>query len=205
MVTESQSSALQAFFNLGGIAGALSLIWQIATYIKEYSHRARLRCEPFEPLGGVMDVPFPESGRSERYVTLKVKNIGRRYARGSVAHATASPVHGGTPTKTVQLHWAEDSPPMNPATGTTLAKVTAVDIEPNGTKRLDVAFSSSRRQGCCLASIPALNGNYLGDSHLAQGAYRVEVRVTSDNGQVSTSVLQLNSPRVWHDLNAWTK
>jgi hypothetical protein len=205
MVTESQSSAWQAFFNLGGIAGALSLIWQIATYIKEHLHRARLQCEPFEPLGGIMDVPFPESGQSERYVTLKVKNIGRRYARESVAHATATPVHGGAPTKTVQLHWAEDSPPMNPATGTTLAKVTAVDIEPNGTKRLDVAFSSSRRPGCCLASLPALNGNYLGDSHLERGEYRVEVRVTSDNGQVSTSVLQLSSPQVWHDLNAWAK
>jgi hypothetical protein len=33
----------------------------------------------------------------------------------------------------------------------------------------------------------------------------VEVRVTSDNGQVSTSVLQLSSPQVWHDLNAWAK
>lgn len=205
MVNEAQSSAWQAYFNLGGIAGALSLIWQIVTYVKEYLHRARLQCEPFEPSGGLIDIPYPESEQSERFVTLKVKNIGRRYARESVAHATATPVYGGGPTKTVQLHWAEDSPLMNPATGTTLAKVTAVDIEPNGMKRLDVAFTSSRRSGCCLASLPALNGNFLGDSHLEEGEYRVEVRVTSDNGQVSTSVLQLNSPRLWHDLNAWTK
>lgn len=188
----------QTFFNLGGLAGALSLIWQIATTTRQRLRAPRLRFLEFAQNRDVFNfrVGAPGPGEDRRYVTLQVRNAGKKYARGCVARARATSADGKGVSREVALHWADTS--VNYQT----TGQSNVDIAPSGDWRLDVAFSRSTTPQCWLASHSALYGNYLGDAELPEGEYRVEVSVTFDDGDEEKAVLRLVSPKVWHELNA---
>ena len=157
-------SLWQTFFNLGGIAGALSLLWQVTNTIREHYRKPRLRILEFVQNRDIFNVRFdaPASPDERRYVTMQVKNVGRRYARGCVARATATPISGVSATRQVSLHWA-DTPIVYRTTGES-----QVDIAPGGLWRLDVAFSS-KRGVTCLASDSALYGSYYSGRRASAG------------------------------------
>ena len=124
----SQQNLWQTFFNLGGIAGALSLIWQMANTIREQYRKPRLEISELVQNKDIFNVKIepPAEPDERRYVTVQVKNGGRRYARGCVARARATPLSGVGEAKEVTLHWA-DAPVMYRTTGES-----HVDIAPGG-------------------------------------------------------------------------
>ena len=188
------TSGWQTFFNLGGMAGAFSLIWQIARQAREYHRRPRLGCRKFAPRD-VFSFDCPED-EHRRVVTLVIQNIGRKSARGCIARATAQPLLGTGSLKSVALHWA-DIPIAYSSTGEA-----PVDIPAGGERRLDIAFCTSLREGCWLASLSAMNGNHLGDAELSEGDYRVDICVRFEDGDDCKYRLRIFAPRKWADLNA---
>jgi hypothetical protein len=192
---DGHPSLWQTFFNLGGIAGAVSLLWQIANTARDQFRRPRLEILEFIQNRDIFNVRLDSSDES-RYITVQVKNVGRRYARGCVARAKAIPCAGRREAKEIALHWAD-----TPITFRTCGE-SYVDIAPGGTWRLDVAFSNKVRQGACLASLSALHGNYFSDAELVAGQHMVEIKVTFEDGNYAMSRLRLTSSPTWHELNA---
>jgi len=191
-------SLWQTFFNLGGIAGALSLIWQVSNTLRERARRARLEIVDFIANRDIFNVRWNSSLGSDdvRFVTLQVRNKGRRYARGCVARAVAVPSSGIGEEKEVPLHWA-DTAVTYQTTGQP-----PVDIAPGGSWRLDVAFSRSSGQAAWLASTSALNGNHFNDSQLTTGQHSITIRVSFDDGDDASYRLRLTSSVLWSELNA---
>jgi len=169
----------------------------VANTIREQYRKPRLQVLELAQNRDIFNVRIeaPSEPDERRYVTVQVKNVGRRYARGCVARAraTLSPGVGGV--KEVPLHWA-DTPVVFRTAGES-----HVDIASGSAWRLDVAFS--RRVGAAwLASESALFGNYYSDAELVPGQHRVEILVTCDDSNTAVSHLRLAVSRVWHELNA---
>jgi hypothetical protein len=187
-------NAWQTFFNLAGVAGATSLIWQICAAFQTHRRRARLRIMiPDET--DIFDISWKDPVEERRYITCNVKNVGRRTARGCVARAIATSVKAAGQPQEVPLHWADTELTYN-TTG-----CGTVDIPPGSAWRLDVAISRSPMARCWLASIAALRGEVPGLA-LPEGAYNVEIIVTFDDGNEDRVSLRLGSPTDWHGLYA---
>ena len=188
----------QTYFNIGGIAGVLALVWQIITFALEKYRKPRLKCQDFIQSRDIFSVEWDvgDATESRRFVTIIVKNIGRRYARGCVANATATPISGEDSPIEAPLHWAD-----LPCTYRTTGNI-PIDIAPGEKRRLDIAFSRSDHEGCCIASHSGMFGNFYGDSKLDVGEYQVKVVVTFDDGNVSTIMFRLFSSKEWYELNA---
>jgi len=188
--TTMESSWL-TFVNLGGLAGALSLIWQVTNTLVERSRRPRLRCR--EPV--IFNVEKYRGGPDTfRFITLPVQNVGRKSALGCVARATAIPLSGQGSRREVWLHWADTPFPDGEVS-------VPVNIAPSGQWRLDVAFSRSSGSSRWLASHRALAGHFSEDAELGQGEYKLEIRITFEDGNVAKSILRLFSSQSWDDLN----
>jgi len=181
----------QTFFNLGGIAGALSLIWQIAKAIWEFFRKSRLKVLALKGRDILtISIQPPAEPDERRYVTLRVKNIGRHFAHRCVAYAKL--MGNG---REVSLHWADTE--IRYETG---GRSSQVDIPPGFAHRLDVAFSSSRGKGAWLASEAALH-RYDDYAKLDAGQCLVKVRVTCEDGNIAVSWVRLRSSDLWHDFN----
>jgi hypothetical protein len=68
----------QTFFNLGGMAGALSLLWQIANTARDQFRKPRLQIREFARSRDIFNINGGAPDET-RYVTLQIKNIGRRH------------------------------------------------------------------------------------------------------------------------------
>jgi hypothetical protein len=193
-----QPSSWQTLFNLGGVAGALSFLWNLGTALRQRSRRPRLEFSDFVSSRDIFNVQMhpPATPESRRYLTLKVINIGKKSARGCVARAKAQRLSGAGSERTVSLHWADVAISYQ-STG-----AAPVDISPGGEHRLDIAFSSSLRGGCHLASHSALHGHYYDDFRLDEGEFRVEIGVTFEDGDEAEYKLLIVSPAVWDRLEA---
>jgi hypothetical protein len=190
--TLAANTGWQTFFSLGGIAGILSLFWQVVREGLTFSRRPRLRILRLEPGRDIFDV----DSRDRRFVTVQVKNLGRRFARGCVAQIEASSSPGRKDLRPLALHWA-DTPIEYTTTG-----ARGVDIPPNGTWRLDVAFSRAGGKSAWLAEESALYGNYEADAELPVGDHLVTICVTFDDGNTARSTLQIKSSSSWSELTA---
>src|SRR5579859_1194562 len=178
----------QTFFNLGGIAGALSLLWQVFNALWGYFRRPRLRIIPAEQVD-LLQFPMPDNTDERRYVTLRVRNDGRRSALRCTARAQLI----GT-AKDIGLHWADTAVFFE-----TVGVASQIDIEPKSEHRLDVAFSSRNHNASWLASIAWLH-RFDDISRLGFGESQVDIRVTYDDGNIATCRLLLRYSG-WQDLN----
>jgi hypothetical protein len=185
-------SSWLTFFILGGIAGALSLIWQVTNSLLERYRKPRLKCleRDIFNVEGYLDRPG-----TVRFITLPIQNIGRKSALGCVARATAIPLSGQGSRQEVSLHWADTPFPNSDV-------AVPVSIAPNDKRRLDVVFSRIGGPLRCLASPRALYGYFSEDAELGQGEYKLEIRVACEDGAVAESTLRLCSSQTWDDLNA---
>lgn len=137
----------QKFFDAGGIAGMLALVWQFMREGASCRRRPVLRIEPFDPKTGLMTWA-DQAGESRKFVTLQVSNTRGRAAIRCVAtlRVIKAPVGVGIRQPSFPLHWADvpytaDNSTMQP-----------VDIGSEG-RRLDVAFTrlGQTEPGCWVA------------------------------------------------------
>jgi hypothetical protein len=185
----------QAFFSLGGIAGALSLIWQLTSAFRNRLRRPQLR---ILDLNRKLDIFSFEPGPGDkvRFVTVQVQNIGRQYASRCIARARIRPLPGTEARREVALHWA-DTPVIYRTTGES-----HVDIAPGGQWRLDVAFAKPSAQVAWLATESALYGNFFGDAELPPAQHDIELRVTFEDGNDAVRLLRITSSQKWDELDA---
>ena len=79
-----------------------------------------------------------------------------------------------------------------------------MEVLPRTSRRLDVLVATSNgAHRFYLCSPQALNGNYFGDSELAEGEYIIEVSVTVEDGSLEKSKLRVTLPAKWDE--AWAK
>jgi hypothetical protein len=188
------TDAWQTLLNVGGIAGILSLLWQAWRELSAFSRRPFLKILKFDPEENVLNINM--HGKDRRYVVLHVKNLGRRVASHCVAHAKATYLSSSKERIETELHWARHQVEYI----TTGAR--SIDILPNDTERLDVAFSQQGDTSAWLAAESALHGHGMGRAVLLPGKHSIKVIVTFHDGNAATAVLRLKSSSAWGDLTA---
>ena len=186
------------FFDVGGVAGALSLIWQGVSAFRSRGKRPRLRFLPFTPVRDLRSWQNTQHQILGKLVTLEVVNRGDRLAVRSVARATIleSPQGVSLPHESFALHWAPVPYSM------TDSGEEPVDIG-SSPVRLDVIVAKPASPGCFFA-VPLALGLEQGapQVHLPPGRYRIQVVVTSAEGDPGRIELVVTSPSSWQDLDA---
>ena len=190
-----QTEMWQTFFSLGGIAGLLSLIWQVTNTLLDRLRRPKLRILDLDREHNIFSFEAGP-GDKARFVTVSVQNLGRRYASRCIARARIRPLPGARARREVALHWA-DTPVIYRTTG-----ASHVDIAPGAQWRLDVAFAKPSERLAWLATESALYGNFRGDAELPPGQHEVELRVTFEDGNDAVRLLTVRSSHHWDELDA---
>jgi hypothetical protein len=190
-----------SFFDLGGVAGFVSLLWQTVTHFTTWTGRPRLRIRPLEVerdlrIWQLMLIPgVPDR---QRVFSLQVWNKGSRVARHVVGVLTFTRVPQSAThlDRRIGLHWGDLA--YDPAT----TGAQAVDIAGTEEHRLDVAFARASQQvpGSWAAMPLALASPTPNQAHLPPGQYEIEVTVTSDNAARTRARFVLTSPDIWSNL-----
>lgn len=190
-----------SFFDLGGIAGFVSLLWQSITHFTTWRGRPRLRIRPLDAERDVRIwqlMLIPGIVDHQRVFSLQIWNRGARVARHVVGVLTFTklPPGAGHLDRRIGLHWGDFD--YDPAT----TGAQAVDIAGNEEHRLDVAFARQSQQvpGAWAAMPLALAAPTPNQAYLPTGQYEVEVTVTSDNAARARARFVLTSPSQWNDL-----
>ncbi|SRR6266542_1129012 len=195
MSAEFQPGMWQAFFSLGGVAGALSLIWQVSDALRDRYRRPKLRILDIDRNRNIFSFNYGPQD-DVRFVTVHIKNVGRKFARGCVAQARIKRSEAKEGMQEVALHWA-DTPVIYRTTGQA-----HVDVPPGGQWRLDVAFARPQHQCAYLATESALYGNFVDDAALLPGQHEVEIRATFDDGDDVIRTLRILCTKRWEELDA---
>ncbi len=193
------------FFNLGGIAGFVSLLWQIAGAVRRGTRRPRIHIHPFEPARDlrpwqVIESEHPElGGRIQLAVTLDVSNAGPDTAKRCVAtlEITSTPPGVTLRERRYALHWAD----VDYSLKNTGAQPVDIGSE---VQRLDVAFTHEKQDvaGCWIATPLALSLASIDQAYLQPGDYHGTLRITCENGKAAHLEVVIHSPKAWRDLNA---
>lgn len=193
------------FPSLGGTAGFVSLLWQIAGAILRRTRRPRIHIHPFDPARDlrpweVIDSEHPGLvGRIQAVVTLDVSNDRPETAKRCVAtlEITSTPPGVALPERRYALHWAD----VDYSFKNTGAQPVDIGSE---VQRLDVAFTHEKQAvpGCWIATPMALSLANTDHAYLRPGEYHGTLRVSCENGKAARREVVIHSPKVWRDLNA---
>jgi len=190
------------FFNLGGIAGFVSLLWQVASAAARRNRRPRIHIHDFEP---ARDLRFwhliDQNGgkRIQRAVTLDVSNDGPDTAKRCVAilEITSTPPGATLRDRRYALHWAG----VDYSLQNTGAE--PVELGPE-TRRLDVLFTHEKQDvpGCWIATPAALSLATIDQAYLQPGEYRGTLKINCENGRGARLEVEIHSPKTWRGLDA---
>jgi hypothetical protein len=190
----------ETFFDLGGIAGLGSLVWQGVLAARRYGSRPVLHVRPFDKARDLDTWRVDNSQLHQKVLTLEVKNLGKRLAKRCVAtlNVLAAPPGVRLRDTSMTLHWAGTSY-INLDTG---AHPVDIGAEP---RRLDVVFTrnTAGSSGAWVAvplALSQLNG--APQFHLPPGRYDVEVVITCEDGAGCRVGLTIESPAAWNQLAA---
>src|SRR5258708_4700269 len=176
------------FVNLGGIAGFVSLLWQVTGAVFRRTRRPRIRIHPFEPARDlrpwqVIDSEHPELwGRIQAAVTLDVSNDGPDTAKRCVAtlEITSTPPGVTLRERRYALHWAD----VDYSFKNTGAQPVDIGSE---VQRLDVAFAHEKQDvpGCWIATPMALSLASIDHAYLRPGEYHGTLRIVCEYGKAA--------------------
>jgi hypothetical protein len=173
---QGQSFSWFSFANLGGIAGFLSLSWQIGTAARKRGRRPKLHARPFDADRDLDTWQIGAGPVVQKVATVEITNVGKSLAARCVASATVVRSPDGVRLRNapVPLKWAGTDPTPHD-TGTF-----PIDLGPDDHQRLDMVFSRNVQSlpGCWLAA-PLARSRAEGapQFHLPPGAYEIEVVV----------------------------
>jgi hypothetical protein len=188
------------FFDLGGVAGFLSLIWQAGSAGFRRHRTPRIHVYAFDPAHDLKYWQLDPAGTVIRLVvTLDISNKGADTAKRCVAalDITRTPPGVTLRERRYALHWAGvDYSFQN--TGSQ-----PVEIGPE-THRLDVAFTDKAQDvaGCWIATPMALSVRSIDQAYLRPGAYEGVLRINCENGRGARLKIKLHSPDKWQGLSA---
>jgi hypothetical protein len=191
--------AWDTFFDAGGIAGVVSLLWQAVREGGSWRGRPKLGVLPFEKARDVRRWTVSDVGGQVRQVfTLEVLNSGKRTATRCVATLRLIRCPDGVrmPDPHFTLHWAG----IDYCFANTGAQPVDIGSEH---RRLDVAFKVQRQSvdGCWIAIPMALLQPGLHQALLPIGSYEVEILIRCENGRGVRQSFRLESPRASDDLS----
>jgi hypothetical protein len=188
------------FFDLGGVAGFLALIWQGVGAVRRRRRAPTIHIHSFDP---AHDLKFwqldPEGSEIRRAITLDISNKGADTATRCVAtlEVTTTPTGVKLRERRYALHWAGvDYSYQN--TGSQ-----PVDIGPE-IRRLDVAFTRAAQDigGCWIATPMALSLPSIDQAYLPPGKYEGVLSIHCENGRGARLKIALDAPEKWQDLAA---
>lgn len=197
---QEQSFSWSSFASLGGIAGFLSLAWQITAAARKRLRRPKLHARPFDAERDLGTWQIGDGGIVQKVATVEVTNVGKSLASRCVASATVlrSPTGVALRNAPVPLKWAGTDPTPHD-TGTF-----PIDLGPDDHQRLDMVFSRNIQSspGCWLAAPLALfRPEGAPQFHLPPGTYEIEVVVRCTDGDSCRVGLIIDSPQAWDQLS----
>jgi hypothetical protein len=188
------------FFDLGGVAGIVALLWQGASSIRRRRRTPKLHVHEFDPAHDLKYWQLDPEGKNVRLaITLDVANKGADTATRCVAtlELTHAPNGVRLRERRYALHWAAVEYSYR-NTGSQ-----PVDIGPE-VHRLDVAFTQQGQDvpGCWIATPFALSHPSIDQAYLPPGDYSATLRISCENGRATTVQVTINSPQEWRGLSA---
>lgn len=195
-----ESFSWSSFASLGGIAGFLSLAWQIGAAARKHIRRPRLHARAFDPVRDLGTWQINDGLVVQKVATVEITNVGKSLASRCVASATVlrSPAGVRLRNAPVPLKWAGTDPTPHD-TGTF-----PIDLGTDDHQRLDMVFTRNTQssEGCWLAAPLALfRPEGAPQFHLPPGTYEIEVVVRCSDGDACRVGLVVDSPKAWDQLN----
>lgn len=185
---------------VGVIAGLYSLTRLTLRDIQDFKSKPRLKIEfDHESPAYLGHAHFLDSNWKRKFACLAVSNVGSKLAHRCTAMAKIIEAPGNEICLGLEfpLHWADLDWGLH-GNGDI-----AVDVGPEK-YRLDVAFTLKElsQKGCWLAAPVALRApGHVNQAYLPPGNYKLEIKVSCNNGKGARKVFHLVSPESWEKLD----
>jgi hypothetical protein len=195
------SKFIEIIFKVGGLAGLASFFWLLTRDLVSFCKKPRLELT-FEKTRDLRTFQFQDTGWVRKFATLHVRNKRNQTAMRCVANLQIirRPPQVTNLEDQYALHWAG----VDYTALTTGAQPIDLGAE---LIRLDVLFTQQGQNtsGCWIAVPFTLSGSLTNNqAYLPPGEYKVQIKITCENGKGDKARFKIISPAVWDGLDMQT-